>query len=169
VTRPIPACGTTGGYQRHLRLKETPCDECRHAIAAYQRLYRAGFTRARRAPACGTTGGYRRHHANSETPCEPCREANRQRQRDYMERQQLRPAPAFSHPEAACKGADTALFYPDAGQSAAPAIAICRTCPAAAPCLAHALEHRELGVWGGTTAKQRAQLRRSPHTNEERP
>lgn len=32
-TRSQPVCGTDGGYQRHLRLGETTCPECRVAHA----------------------------------------------------------------------------------------------------------------------------------------
>lgn len=37
--RPIPACGTNAAYQRHLRLKETPCDPCAEAARRYKRDY----------------------------------------------------------------------------------------------------------------------------------
>lgn len=35
------ACGTLGGYQRHRRLDEDPCDACRAARNTYQRDHRA--------------------------------------------------------------------------------------------------------------------------------
>lgn len=162
MTRPIPACGTTGGYARHQRLNETPCDECRFARAEWQRFYRAGGKKPRKVAACGTIAGYKRHHANGDEPCEPCREANRERQRDAKERAEAHSAPPFDHPDAACKGADTALFYPDKGdhRTVAQAIAVCDTCPAKEPCLAHAIEHREQGIWGGTTPRQRSRMRK---------
>ncbi|WP_280245129.1 hypothetical protein [Nocardia abscessus] len=34
-------CGTEGGYHRHYRLKESPCDACRTAHAATNRAVRA--------------------------------------------------------------------------------------------------------------------------------
>lgn len=34
-------CGTTAGYQRHIRRKESPCDACREARNAYARRKRA--------------------------------------------------------------------------------------------------------------------------------
>lgn len=162
MTRPIAACGTTGGYARHQRLGETPCDECRFARAEWQRFYRAGGRKPRKVAACGTIAGYKRHHANGDEPCEPCREANRQRSRDYKERAEAHSAPPFDHPDAKCHGTDTALFYPEVGdhRTVAAAIAICNTCPAKTPCLDHAVTHREQGIWGGTTAKQRSRLRR---------
>lgn len=36
--RPPAACGTSSGYRRHLRRKETPCTECRAASAAAAKL-----------------------------------------------------------------------------------------------------------------------------------
>lgn len=43
----------------------------------------------------------------------------------------------------------------------APAVAICADCPARADCLAHAVAHDEVGVWGGTTDADRRKLRRT--------
>ena len=65
---------------------------------------------------------------------------------------------------AACKGRDAAIFYPvgPGGHGGATdysqAIAICRSCPVQAACLAHALEHSEDGCWGGTTPQQRRRI-----------
>jgi WhiB family transcriptional regulator, redox-sensing transcriptional regulator len=67
---------------------------------------------------------------------------------------------------AACRDADPDLFFPLG--TARPAVRqieaakqICRTCPAAAKCLAWALEHSPTdGVWGGTTEEERRALRR---------
>ena len=55
---------------------------------------------------------------------------------------------------------------PDAGkarQEAAAALAICRSCPVRASCLAVSLQHWDLGqhgIWGGLVAAERVQLRR---------
>lgn len=35
--RAVAECGTTGGYDRHQRLREVPCEPCREAKAAYNR------------------------------------------------------------------------------------------------------------------------------------
>ena len=35
----VAECGSTGGYSRHKRLKEPPCDACRAATAEYQRAW----------------------------------------------------------------------------------------------------------------------------------
>jgi WhiB family redox-sensing transcriptional regulator len=54
----------------------------------------------------------------------------------------------------------------EAGQArkeAAAALAICRSCPVRASCLAVSLKHWDLGqhgIWGGLVAAERAQLRR---------
>jgi Zn finger protein HypA/HybF involved in hydrogenase expression len=41
LIRPPAACGTPSGYKRHLRRRETPCAECRAAIASRRRRERA--------------------------------------------------------------------------------------------------------------------------------
>ncbi len=41
------------------------------------------------------------------------------------------------------------------------AMAICRRCPVVDDCLAFALEHQEVGVWGATTERQRREMRRA--------
>ena len=56
-------CGTNGGYQRHRRQGEEPCDPCREAKSAYNRAYNAErrqrppepetFTIQIRCPYCG--------------------------------------------------------------------------------------------------------------------
>lgn len=66
---------------------------------------------------------------------------------------------------ASCREADPDLFFPagDTGQSAyqaEEAKAICRTCPVMATCLQRALETNQQGVWGGTTERERANIRR---------
>jgi WhiB family transcriptional regulator, redox-sensing transcriptional regulator len=70
--------------------------------------------------------------------------------------------PRFTEP-ALCAEIDPELWYPFASgnASAKSAKAVCRRCPARLECLAWALEHHEeYGVWGGTTVKDRARLRR---------
>lgn len=58
-----------------------------------------------------------------------------------------------------CRGVDSDLFFPATEDEAAPAKAICSTCPVRNPCLAFALERNErFGVWGGMTEKERARL-----------
>lgn len=61
---------------------------------------------------------------------------------------------------AACRGMDAALFFPDAGGPTALARAVCSACPVREPCLQYALEENVAGVWAGTSPRQRATLRR---------
>lgn len=70
------------------------------------------------------------------------------------------------HDDAACADVPTSAFYPDRdgeqdpARTIAAAKVVCADCPALAPCLAWALAHDECGVWGGTTDRERARLRR---------
>lgn len=66
--------------------------------------------------------------------------------------------------EAACRGLGTeesqAIFFPTKGESIEEARAICRRCPVTSECLAFAVANGCLGVWGGTSERQRRMLRR---------
>jgi len=67
---------------------------------------------------------------------------------------------------AACRGADTDLFFPGRGEAKkqVAAVAYCQTCPVMFECLTYALhfQHRELpGIYGGTTENDREKLRRA--------
>lgn len=46
-------------------------------------------------------------------------------------------------------------WFPERGESTAPAKAICARCPVIEPCLQWALENREEGIWGGTSGRER--------------
>lgn len=77
--RAVAACGTVSGYQRHKRLKEKTCEECRLAYNAQRQEYKAK-RRALRPPAfvpqpCGTRGAYVRHYKRGEKPCQECKDA----------------------------------------------------------------------------------------------
>lgn len=61
---------------------------------------------------------------------------------------------------AACRGMDTALFFPAQGGEVAGVVAVCEGCPVRSECLEHAMEHEHFGVWGGMSGKQRLRLRR---------
>ncbi|MGH9090182.1 MAG: WhiB family transcriptional regulator [Acidimicrobiales bacterium] len=64
--------------------------------------------------------------------------------------------------EAACRGAGPGAFVPALGVPVAPARATCATCGVRAECLAYALADPEIvGVWGGTTARERIAIRRA--------
>jgi WhiB family redox-sensing transcriptional regulator len=63
--------------------------------------------------------------------------------------------------EAACRGLDTAIFFPSTDAEAGPAKTICATCPVRDECLEWAIATRqEDGVWGGMTDNERRRLRR---------
>ncbi|CAN5667993.1 hypothetical protein BH24ACT5_BH24ACT5_30620 [soil metagenome] len=68
--------------------------------------------------------------------------------------------------DAACRGLDPDLFFPQRGAPPDQAKAVCAGCPVRAECLDYALTHHELfGVWGGTTGKQRRRLRNGRRAN----
>ena len=62
-----------------------------------------------------------------------------------------------------CCGMDPNIFYPVRGgtnQHSDPARAICATCPVKGECLEYAIHNEFVGIWGGTSEKQRRQIRR---------
>ena len=64
----------------------------------------------------------------------------------------------------ACQIGDPTAWWPDrcdvAGPATHGAVAACRRCPAAAPCLAYALAADErYGIWGGTLPGERRVMR----------
>lgn len=67
------------------------------------------------------------------------------------------------HKDAACRGLDPDLFFPERGTTAGPAKAVCKTCPVKAECY-EAGKHEHYGVWGGMTRKER-QIAEKGHTN----
>lgn len=62
--------------------------------------------------------------------------------------------------EAACEGMDPDLFYAEGAAAVARAKGVCGACPVRDRCLEWALTREEFGVWGGTTARERAAMRR---------
>jgi WhiB family redox-sensing transcriptional regulator len=65
------------------------------------------------------------------------------------------------HLDALCRERRDVNFYPERGESTAPAKSVCRDCLVRRDCLADAIEHREDdGVWGGSSAIQRKRARR---------
>jgi WhiB family transcriptional regulator, redox-sensing transcriptional regulator len=67
---------------------------------------------------------------------------------------------------ARCRGLDPYLFFPLPGPAMAPAMAaamaICAMCPVAEECLEYALAEVEIiGVWGGTSARERLRIRQA--------
>lgn len=59
----------------------------------------------------------------------------------------------------ACRGLDSAIFYPDEDVDAAPAKEVCASCHVREACLEYAIAHRERsGVWGGATERDRRRI-----------
>jgi WhiB family transcriptional regulator, redox-sensing transcriptional regulator len=61
--------------------------------------------------------------------------------------------------QAACRGTDLDVFYPERGQTAGSARQVCAQCPVRQPCLDYALSNRIThGIWGGLTERERRPL-----------
>ena len=70
---------------------------------------------------------------------------------------------------AACRGTDptTTTFYPPPSRNARDAKRICSSCPVRTECLQEALaRHERHGIWGGTTERERRQLKHHHNTKE---
>jgi len=69
--------------------------------------------------------------------------------------------------DAVCREIGPEMFFPETGENPQQARAVCRTCPVETQCLNHALTLEDsgvwnvIGIWGGTSVKERARLRRS--------
>lgn len=62
---------------------------------------------------------------------------------------------------AACDGADDALFFPEKGKTSREAKRICSGCEVRTECLAYALESgQKFGIWGGVSETERRKIRR---------
>lgn len=75
-------------------------------------------------------------------------------------------APEFERPEwmaaAACLGMDPDLFFPERGEDAEQAKAVCRTCAVRLECLDYALANSEkFGCWGGLSERARRRMRKA--------
>ncbi len=75
--------------------------------------------------------------------------------------------PTVDFLDAACHGIPTDMFCPrDEHPGDAPAaVRICNRCPIRRACLDWAVTNDEQGIWGGTTDRQRAAIRRRTRTN----
>lgn len=65
--------------------------------------------------------------------------------------------------DAECRGMNPDLFLPNRGDSNGErnAKAVCHACPVRSECLEYALaEHIQIGIYGGTSAKQRRTIAR---------
>lgn len=66
--------------------------------------------------------------------------------------------------EAACRGVDPNVFFPDRGDTfgVRAAKAICAGCPVRTDCLDYAITYAErTGIWGGKSERERRELRRT--------
>jgi WhiB family transcriptional regulator, redox-sensing transcriptional regulator len=61
---------------------------------------------------------------------------------------------------AACRGMDSATFFPSRGEPTAEAREVCAGCPVAGPCLAYAVAEGLEGVWAGTSKRERRAMGR---------
>ena len=75
--------------------------------------------------------------------------------------------PVFKdHGVPACATTDPEIFFPEKGAKGQSlyivqaARRMCASCPYKDPCLEWAVVHDEMGIWGGTTAKERRVHRR---------
>jgi WhiB family redox-sensing transcriptional regulator len=68
--------------------------------------------------------------------------------------------------DSACKGLDPNMFHTGRGESTREALAVCAGCIVVKECLHYALSNSiKVGVWGGTTERQRRRLRREIKTS----
>ena len=64
--------------------------------------------------------------------------------------------------EAACRGLDPNIFYPERGASLEPAKKICASCPVRIECAQYAIDNGDkYGIWGGLSEKRRRRVRMS--------
>ncbi len=69
--------------------------------------------------------------------------------------------------DAACRGMNPTLFFPERGHTAELAKAVCRSCPVRCQCLDLAMINGErFGVFGGMSERERRKLRRSVRARE---
>jgi WhiB family redox-sensing transcriptional regulator len=82
--------------------------------------------------------------------------------------------PVFKdHGVPACATTDPEIFFPEKGAKGASTYVVnaarrmCAGCPYKQPCLEWAVVHDEMGIWGGTTAKERRVHRRALKSRKE--
>ncbi len=60
-----------------------------------------------------------------------------------------------------CRGRDADDWYPEKKAQQLKPLQLCHSCPVRVECLLYALRHNEVhGIWGATTAVERAAMRR---------
>ena len=61
---------------------------------------------------------------------------------------------------AACRGAETEIFYAESGPAVSRAKLVCAGCRERETCASWGIAREEFGIWGGMTARERARERR---------
>ena len=62
---------------------------------------------------------------------------------------------------ASCLGVDPDLFFPERGETAKPAKAVCQGCLVREDCLEYSLTNKsDPGIWGGTSERERRKILR---------
>ena len=61
--------------------------------------------------------------------------------------------------QAACRGANTEVFFPGKSDDWQVPVAVCNRCPVVHPCAVWGLRYEQNGVWGGLTGQQRERAR----------
>jgi WhiB family transcriptional regulator, redox-sensing transcriptional regulator len=73
--------------------------------------------------------------------------------------------------DAACRGLDPEIFFPERGDDLRPARDVCRGCTVQVQCLEYSVKwHEKHGVWGGTSERERRRIwrRRAADARRER-
>lgn len=66
--------------------------------------------------------------------------------------------------QGACRGVSRDIFFPEEFTLPDPAaLRLCRRCPVRERCLQWALEHDEVGIWGGMTDEGRDKIKKTLH------
>ena len=73
-----------------------------------------------------------------------------------------KPPPGEWAEKANCQGLPPEWFYPERGESTAPAKAVCQSCVVAGPCLEWALSYpmESAGIYAGTSSRDRRRILR---------
>jgi WhiB family redox-sensing transcriptional regulator len=67
-----------------------------------------------------------------------------------------------------CRGLDPDMFFPERGGPTREAKVVCQACAVRDECLEYALDNAEkFGIWGGTSERERRQLRRTRATRRQ--
>ena len=61
---------------------------------------------------------------------------------------------------AACRGMEQTPFFPPSGEPGDKAREVCAGCPVREDCLRYAVESEVVGVWAGTSKRERRAMRR---------